>query len=61
MAQGGTRIKPKKACCKSDPRCRRCPIVLRRLAEQGLAERHGKRYVLAAKIPKKQRKAARAR
>ena len=54
-------IKPKKGCCKSDPRCKRCPVVLNRLAKQGLAEREGKRYVLAADLRKKQLKAARAR
>ena len=54
-------VKPKKACCKSGPRCKRCPVVLKRLAEQGLAEREGKRYMLAADLRKKQLKAARAR
>ena len=54
-------VKPKKACCKSGPRCKRCPVVLQRLAAQGLAERSGKRYLLAADLRKKQLKAARAR
>ena len=54
-------IKPKKACCKAGPRCKRCPVVLSRLAREGLAEREGKRYVLAANIRKKQLKAARTR
>jgi hypothetical protein len=54
-------VKPKKACCKSGPRCKRCPVVLMRLASQGLAERDGKRYVLAPDLRKKQLKAARAR
>ena len=60
-AVAGMAIKPKKACCKSDPRCKRCPIVLKRLAKDGLAEREGKRYVLAADLRKKQLKAARVR
>ncbi len=60
-AVAGKAIKPKKACCKSGPRCKRCPVVLMRLAEQGLAERDGKRYLLAADLRKKQLKAARAR
>ncbi len=60
-AIAGKVIKPKKACCKSGPRCKRCPVVLERLAEQGLAERDGKRYLLAADLRKKQLKAARAR
>ena len=60
-AAAGKAIKPKKACCKSGPRCKRCPVVLRRLSGQGLAERNGKRYVLAADLRKKQLKAARVR
>ena len=48
----------KKRCCKSDPRCKRCPVVARRLAAVGLAERTGKRtYVIDA--PKKAIKRAR--
>ena len=54
-------IKPKKECCGSDPRCKRCPVVLKRLTKQGLAEREGKRYMLAAELRKKQLKAARTR
>ena len=60
-AVAGKAIKPKKACCKSGPRCKRCPVVLKRLAEQGLAERDGKRYLLAADLRKKQLKTARVR
>ena len=60
-AVAGKALKPKKACCKSGPRCKRCPVVLRRLAEQGLAERQGKRYLLTAELRKKQLKAARVR
>jgi hypothetical protein len=58
---GATVVKPKKACCKSDPRCKRCPVVLARLAAAGKAERQGKRYVLAPDLRKKHVKAARAR
>lgn len=48
----GREIKVKKRCCKSDPRCKRCPVVARRLAAAGLAERTGARtYVVDA--PKK--------
>jgi hypothetical protein len=36
-------VKVKKRCCQSGPRCRRCPVVLRRLAKQGLAHRTGAR------------------
>jgi hypothetical protein len=42
----------KKRCCKSDPRCKRCPVVAKRLAAVGLAQRTGRRtYVVDA--PKK--------
>ncbi|HEX8123234.1 MAG TPA: hypothetical protein VF549_18420 [Solirubrobacteraceae bacterium] len=63
MAGGATAtaVKPKKGCCKSDPRCKRCPVVMQRLAQQGLAQRDGKRYLLAAELRKKHMKAARAR
>jgi hypothetical protein len=51
-------VKVKKRCCKSDPRCKRCPVVAQRLRAVGLAERTGKRtYVIAA--PKKAIKRAR--
>jgi hypothetical protein len=51
-------IKVKKRCCKSDPRCKRCPVVARRLAATDLAERTGRRtYVIDA--PKKAIKRAR--
>jgi len=55
-------VKAKKSCCKDDPRCKRCPVVLKRLAKQGLAERvDQRRYVLAPELGKKQLAAARAR
>jgi hypothetical protein len=39
----------KKRCCKSDPRCKRCPVVAKRLSAAGLAERTGPRtYVVDA-------------
>jgi hypothetical protein len=53
-------IKVKKSCCRSDPRCKRCPVVAKRLAAAGYAERTGPRtYVVDA--PKKAVKAARRR
>ncbi|MBN1528367.1 MAG: hypothetical protein JW895_04865 [Thermoleophilaceae bacterium] len=53
-------VKEKKRCCKSNPRCKRCPVVMKRLAKQGHAERLGRRtYTVLA--PKKAVKAARAR
>jgi hypothetical protein len=48
----------KKRCCKSGPRCKKCPVVAKRLSAAGLAERTGKRtYVIDA--PKRAVKAAR--
>jgi hypothetical protein len=34
-------VKPKKRCCTSRPRCKRCPVVMKRLHKHGLAERQG--------------------
>ena len=36
-------VKPRKRCCKSRPRCKRCPVVCKRLEMQGLAEREVRR------------------
>ena len=57
----GKAIKPKDRCCKSRPRCERCPVVLCRLEDLGFAQRSKKknRYVVTAKVKKKQLKAAR--
>jgi hypothetical protein len=55
-------FKPKKGCCRSDPRCKRCPVVAKRLVKQGLAERRPDGIVvIAAGVKKKQVKAARKR
>jgi len=57
-----TLIKPKKRCCKSRPRCKRCPVVCKRLAAEGLVEKRSDgRYVLVDVIKKKQYRAARVR
>jgi hypothetical protein len=57
----GKAIKPKDRCCKSRPRCDRCPVVLCRLEALGFAERSKKgRFVVTAKVKKKQLKTARA-
>jgi hypothetical protein len=51
-------VRVKKRCCKSDPRCKRCPVVAKRLSAVGMAQRTGKRtYVIDA--PKKAIKRAR--
>jgi len=39
-------VKPKKRCCQSRPRCKRCPVVIKRLAKAGLAQRQGGRVYL---------------
>ena len=55
-------FKPKKGCCKSDPRCKRCPVVAKRLVKKGLAERRPDGLVvISPTIKKKQLKAARRR
>ena len=62
MSKSSTSVKAKKRCCKDRPRCKRCPVVLKRLARQGLAERvDGRRYKLSSKLKKKHVKKARAR
>lgn len=57
-----TVVKAKKKCCKDDPRCKKCPVVLKRLDKAGHAERLSKRnYRFEAGVPKKALKAARTR
>jgi hypothetical protein len=52
----------KKKCCKDRPRCRRCPVVLKRLDDEGYAARESRReYIVAKKVPKKVLAAARTR
>jgi hypothetical protein len=55
-------VKPKKGCCKSNPRCKRCPVVTKRLIVRGLAKRRKDGLVvISPETTKKQLKAARAR
>ena len=55
-------VKAKKRCCKSGPRCKRCPVVCKRLEKAGVAvKRDDGRYELAVTLRKKQLTAARAR
>ena len=57
----GKAVKPKDRCCKSRPRCDRCPVVLCRLEAQGYVARAKKgRFVVTAKVKKKRLKAVRA-
>ena len=58
----GTAIKAKKRCCKDKPRCKKCPVVCKRLEKAGYLERDdARRYVVVEIVPKKAMKAARAR
>jgi len=55
-------ITAKKKCCKDKPRCKKCPVVLKRLETMGYAERTGKRsYVLVDVVPKSVLKQVRTR
>ncbi|WP_216853408.1 hypothetical protein [Phytoactinopolyspora halotolerans] len=54
-------VKAKKKCCRSTPRCKACPVVLKRLADSGLATRESKKvYLFSAKVSKKALARARA-
>lgn len=54
-------VKAKKKCCRDQPRCKVCPVVLKRLADAGLLERESKRkYSFDVKPPKSAVAAARA-
>ncbi|HEY1540491.1 MAG TPA: hypothetical protein VGF63_13895 [Solirubrobacteraceae bacterium] len=55
-------FRPKKGCCKSNPRCKRCPVVAKRLVVRGLARRRKNGLVVISPLAtKKQLKAARSR
>ena len=55
-------VKPKKGCCRSNPRCKRCPVVTKRLIVRGLARRRKDGLVvISPDATKKQLKAARSR
>lgn len=60
--KAGTVIKAKKRCCKDKPRCKRCPVVCKRLEKAGLAERVSKRRIVLVDVVRKaQLKELRAR
>ena len=46
-------LKPKKKCCRSKPRCKKCPVVVHQVRK---AERHGIRGKDLAKVYKRARK-----
>ncbi|MGE4425636.1 MAG: hypothetical protein AB7G37_04185 [Solirubrobacteraceae bacterium] len=53
-------VKTKKKCCKSSPRCKRCPVVWKRLESEGLAKREDKLvYRPSKRLKKKDLKHAR--
>ncbi len=55
-------VRTKKRCCKSRPRCKKCPVTCKRLEKAGLAVRQDSRhYIVELGISKKTLKAARAR
>jgi hypothetical protein len=37
------RLKPKKKCCRSKPRCKRCPVVLHKVRKAELDGLRGKK------------------
>jgi len=58
-----TLVKTKKRCCHDRPRCKKCPVVWKRLSNAGVAERDvddRRIYRAGADLKKKQFKAARA-
>jgi hypothetical protein len=61
-ALAGKRIVTKKRCCRDSPRCKKCPVVWKRLETSGKAEREDRRvYHAADDLKKKHLKAARGR
>ncbi|TRW79359.1 hypothetical protein FK535_22875 [Mycolicibacterium sp. 018/SC-01/001] len=54
MASKLTKLSPKKKCCRSKPRCKRCPLVLHKVDR---ARRNGLRGKELEKVFKRARKA----
>ena len=58
---GMKRVKTRKKCCKSRPRCKRCPVVCKRLENAGPRGARGQaHYLVSLDVKKKTLKAARA-
>ncbi len=56
------KLTAKKKCCKDKPRCKSCPVVLKRLADAGhLVRLDLRKYEKVSKPPKAVLAAARAR
>ncbi len=61
-AQLPREVRVKRKCCKSDPRCKRCPVVFKRLEAAGYAEPIDKRtWLLEIRFKSKRFKKARKR
>jgi hypothetical protein len=57
-----SKVTAKKKCCRDKPRCKTCPVVLKRLADAGFAERlDTRKYAFTQKPSKSALAAARAR
>jgi len=55
-------MKTKKKCCGDKPRCKKCPVVWKRLEKAGYAVREDRRnYRVISVVPKPALAAARAR
>ena len=60
MREPGDLVRCKRKCCKSRKRCKRCPVVWKKLSKQGYAERTAKlHYVVIDVVPKRALKSAR--
>lgn len=57
----GKRVKAKKKCCKDKPRCKRCPVVLKKLEKSGHAKRVGPGQYVLVDVTAKALALARAR
>jgi hypothetical protein len=56
------KVRAKGKCCKDRPRCKRCPVVLERLEQAGIAQRTKKgAYRLPDDLTKRDLKPFRAR
>ncbi len=44
----GRAVKTKKKCCKSGPRCKRCPAAMKKLERRGFATRVSKRHYVVS-------------
>ena len=60
--KSGKTLTAKRKCCKDKPRCKACPVVLKRMADAGFAERRDLRtYIPLSKPSKRELAVLRAR